>query len=130
MSENKAVRYYATKLNIDELDVDASTADTTQLAEVVQTVFLLSLDGRLSTGMRGNLNSLGMQLRNQLRELLTQVFEAGTAALVEANDDIDEINANLKKALQDINKTTDLIEDLGALVSSIDKLLGIVGVFL
>lgn len=130
MSENKPVRYYASKLNVEALDVGASTADTAQLAELVQTAFLLSLDGRLSTGTRGNLNALGVQLRNQLRELLAQVFEAGTTELVEANKAIDEINADLKVALRDINKVADLIENLGALVASLDKLLGIVGIVL
>lgn len=123
-------RHFATSLSLDTLDVAAHTVDTTQLAEIVKQVFLLSLDGRLSPGMRGNFNALGVQLREQLRKLLREVFEGDVEALRQANAEIGRINGDLKQAVEKIDRAADSIEQLGALVGALDKLIGVAGIVL
>lgn len=123
-------RHFATTLSLDTLNVDARTVDTIQLAEIVRQVFLLSLDGRLTPGMRGSMNALGIQLREQLRKLLAQVFEDGSDALGDANAEIRQVNADLKTATDRLDKAADTIEQVGALAGALDKLIATAGIVL
>lgn len=123
-------RHFATNLSLDTLDVDGRTVDSIQLAEIVKQVFLLSLDGRLTLGVRGSLNALGVQLREQLRKLLAQVFEEGSATLRQANAEIRLVNADLKAATDRLDKAADTIERVGELAGTLDKLIATAGVVL
>jgi hypothetical protein len=107
---------------------DISDADTTRLAEAVKTTFLLSMDIGLPLSQRSILNALGVRLRDQLRDLLGEVFEAGAAELRDANAKIKAVNAQLDVAKQNLARVADTIEGIGTLIASLDKLISIVSV--
>ena len=104
------------------------SADTTTLAESVKSIFMLSMNGGLPLEHRAILNVLGGRLRDQLRELLGQIFDANTAELVEANGKIEQINAQLEEAKGRLDRIAETIENLGKLIASLDKLISIIGV--
>lgn len=111
-------------VDFDESEV---TIEAGELAEIVRSCFLLSLDLRLSEGMRGLLRATGSQLRLQLRDLLDKVFDGGTADLAKANDAIKDLNARLKRAKSALDRVAATVEGLGALTKQLDDLLKIAG---
>ena len=113
-----------------EFSEAGATVDTTQLSEIVKNTFLLSLDGRLSEAERGNLYAKGVTLRDQLRALLGKVFDEGAAELRSANQKITQVNADLQAAKQDINRVAEFVGNLAELVSQLNGLLQIVGIFI
>jgi peptidoglycan hydrolase CwlO-like protein len=119
--------YQTTTVELSAFDRAETTADTTTLAEAVRSTFMLSMDARLSLGQRSVLNVLGGRLRDQLRDLLGQIFDAGTAVLSTANRQIREVNTELTAAKADIDKVADTIESIGKLAASLDKLISLVG---
>lgn len=123
-------RYFNQRIDLRTSEVDDRVVDTTDLADAIKKAVLLSMDGRVSTGRRGALNALAIRLREQLRVLLVQVFDAGTAELKAANAEIAGANASLDEAASDLDQVVGTIEDLGKLAAALDKLLAIVGVFL
>lgn len=113
--------------DFDEVQV---TIEAGELAEIVKSCFLLSMDLRLSEGARGLLKSTGSQLRLQLRNLLDKVFEDGTTELMKANNSIKDLNVRLKQAKKDLDKVADTIEGLGALTKQLDDLFKIAGLLI
>lgn len=120
--------YLTTNVELSVFDRATTTADTTTLAESVRTTFMLSMDARVSLAQRSILNILGGKLRDQLRDLLGQIFNAGTEALQSANRDIKTVNTQLSEAKADIDKIADTIEGLGKLAAGLDKLISLIGV--
>lgn len=125
--------YFEDENQFDLTDADIlaqQTVDTTVLAEAVKTTFLLSMAGGVSIERRAILNALGSRMRDQLRTLLNQYFDAGTEALNEANLRIKEVNAQLEQAKRDLDGIANTIEGIGKLVASLDKLISLVGGFI
>jgi hypothetical protein len=118
------------ELDLASFNAASQTIDTAKLAEVVQDAFLMSMDGRLSEAVQGSYYANGVTLRAQLRELLIEVFEADTPELLRANATIKQVNTKLKAVKAQIDQAAKVLEDLGALVAQLDKLLQIVDIAL
>lgn len=119
--------YLTTNVELSVFDRATTTADTTTLAEAVRTTFMLSMDARVSLAQRSILNILGGKLRDQLRDLLGEIFDPGTEALQSANRDIKTVNTQLSEAKAAIDKIADTIEGLGKLAAGLDKLISLIG---
>lgn len=116
-------------LRADEI-ADDQTVDGPGLAAAVSVCFRVARDGRYSEAERGAFYANGVMLREQMKVLLGDIFDEGTDDLVQANAMIKTVNAELGATLADINRAADTIEQLGALVAQLTKLVELAGVLI
>ncbi|MEJ6789530.1 hypothetical protein BrevBR_08240 [Brevundimonas sp. BR2-1] len=109
------------ELRADEIAED-QTVDGPGLAAAVSVCFRMARDGRYSSEARTAFYDSGVMLRDQMKILLAEVFNEGTDDLLEANALIKTVNADLAATLADVNRAADTIEQLGALVTQLTKL--------
>lgn len=114
-------------LRADKVGPD-QTVDAATLAASISTCFRMARDGRYSESQRGAFYASGVVLREHMKVLLGEVFDAGTPELVEANAAIKTVNAALVKALADINQAAAAIDHLGKLVGQLARLVELAGV--
>lgn len=119
-------RHLSAAVEFDVQLAGETTADTTKLAQIVKTTFLLAMDPRPSLGQRAILGSIAKELRERLRMLLSERFKAGTPFLVAANREIVTTNRYLEDEAAKLEKIADTIEQLGKLVAAVDKLVDII----
>jgi septal ring factor EnvC (AmiA/AmiB activator) len=101
--------------------------DTKTLTEVINYCFDNSMDERFSGSERASFRTTGKKLRGYLMNLLTARFDEAVPMLVEANGNLKDINAQLKKKTETIENAAARLQSLNKLVKSLDKLLGAVG---
>ena len=99
--------------------------NNTQLTELTESCFDLSMDGRLSQEERREFLALGKRFRGCLLNLLTAQFTEGTLAVTEANTEITKLNSKLKVSVKKLDNIAQAISQLGDLVSILDDLLKI-----
>jgi hypothetical protein len=99
--------------------------DTTTLTQLIDACFNLSMDGRLDQQQRSDFLAMGKRLRGSLLNLLSATFDEGTPAVLSANAEISRINNGLKAQAERLNQIAQTVKDIGSLVASLDKLIGI-----
>jgi hypothetical protein len=103
----------------------STKTDNARLAGIIEECFLLAGDNTLTANQRDQFRELAEHLRARLMILLSKTFDEGTPALIEANQRIAQVNANLKKATGDLASIADKVEQVSRLVSTLDGLLKI-----
>jgi hypothetical protein len=103
------------------------SVDTNTLTEVITRCFDNSMDDRFSESEKLKFLTTGKKLRGYLMNLLTARFDEAVPMLVEANGNLKDINAQLKKKTETIENAAARLQSLNKLVKSLDKLLGAAG---
>jgi chromosome segregation ATPase len=104
--------------------------DSVTLTAVIDQCLENSMDGRFTQAQRSEFLTLAKRLRGSLLNLLSARFDEGTAVLKETNGTLANVNAELKNAAASLAKAAQTLKDLNALVGSLDKLIGVAGMFL
>ena len=104
--------------------------DTQALALLVDRCFDLSMDGRLSRSQRSRFLILAKRLRGSLLNLISARFEEDAKGLAEANAELVAIGERLGEEGAKLQKVADTLVQLGKLVGSLDRLLGVAASFL
>lgn len=103
--------------------------DSAALAVIINDCFKAARSGRFSRGQRGSYYSAGVALREQFKVLVGEWFDEGSDELTAANQKIKDVNAELKVALEDIDRAAGTIESLGELVDQLTGLIGLAAPF-
>ena len=103
--------------------------DAVRLAQIVDRCFDYAMDARLSQARRTKFLVAGKRLRGNLLNLISARFN-DTAALAAANVRLDAINTRLGRQKEVIQRTADVLRDLGTLTSALDTLLGTAVLFI
>ena len=101
----------------------------TELTQVIDRCFDLSMDGRVQPADRKEFLALGMRFRESLRDLSTAQFAEGTPAVIDVNTEVEGLNKRLSGDAQVLNNTAQVIGQLGQLVSVLDDLFNITSAF-
>jgi len=104
--------------------------DAVTLTEVIDRCLDYSMDLRFTQAQRSKFLALAKRLRGSLLNLLSARFDAGTAALKDANAQLTTINAGLKKSAETLANAAETLSNLTKLVGALDKLIGIAASFL
>lgn len=106
--------------------LDDQIIDSAALSIIINDCFKITRDSAYTIGQRGAFYSLGCTLRDQHKILVSQIFEANTAEILQANMQIKAVNEELKAMLVNIEGVSNTIENVGKLVSELTSLVGIV----
>jgi hypothetical protein len=96
--------------------------DVVRLAQIVDRCFDYAMDARLSQARRTRFLAAGKRLRGCLLNIISARFN-DTAALAAANARLDALNMRLGRRKEVMEKTADVLKDLGTLASALDTLL-------
>ncbi len=96
--------------------------DNKTLLDDVERTFKLALDSSVPLDERIQYDAMAHKLRTRLVSLLAARFDEGTPAVSAANKKIKEVNAVLKKRLENLESAAKTIGALADLVSIIDDL--------
>lgn len=105
-----------------------SKVDSATLDQDIKLSFQSAMDLRYTRSQRENFNEHGHALRKQLAALDGKYFSSGADKVTSANAQIAKVNEGLKKNLQNIHYTTEVINELGMLVHHLSGLIKILGV--
>jgi hypothetical protein len=104
--------------------------DSVTLTAVIDQCLENSMDGRFTQAQRTEFLTLAKRLRGSLLNLLSARFGKDTKALNDTNGALADVNTELKNAAASLAKAAQMLKDLNALVGSLDKLIGVAGMFL
>ena len=105
------------------MNIPKTTVDTDTLAKIIDSCFDNSMDGRFSEPDQDGFLKQGTLLRAQFAKLLSIEFDAGTPALLKANDDLSAVNDRLEDDADVLANTAAVITEISTLVQSLDNLL-------
>ena len=97
--------------------------DSPSLSSLIKKCFKLSMHGQVPPEQQKRFLAQGERLRDLLVNLLTAEFEAGTQEVIEANDELKEVNEALKGEIYTLESLKQNIDNLTKLISSLDNLL-------
>ena len=100
-----------------------------ELADIVELCFDLSMDLRLDPDERKEFLYLGKKLRGCLVNLISAQFEEDTQELLDANSQIKYLNNQLKENLKELEQIATLVTQIGQLAGILDGLLKIAVAF-
>ncbi|BBO16596.1 conserved hypothetical protein [Candidatus Brocadia pituitae] len=95
----------------------------TELAQLVERCFDLSMDARLNINERKDFLAIGKRLRGSLLNLLSAQFKDNTQAVIDANNQLKVLNAKLQDTISVLQNIAQVITQLGSLVKILDDLL-------
>ena len=99
------------------------TTDTTTLASLIKTCFILSADLDLSPDQRKAFLVAGKQLRGSLVNLLSATFQDGTQAVLDTNKKLNQINQQTAQLTKNLTKADEVLNQVNGLVGVLDGLL-------
>jgi hypothetical protein len=97
--------------------------DNVQLTEIIGHCFDYSMDGRFTPAQQNEFLAVGKRLRGSLLNLLSATFNAGTKAVVDANQMLKRQNQELVNSAQVLNSAATVLQNLTQLVGVLDGLL-------
>ena len=101
--------------------------DDVTLSEDIKLCFQMAMDLRYTRSQRENFNEHGETLRKQLAVLYGKYFTSGVDKVASAKANIAKVNGELKKTIENIHYTTEMINNLGMLVHQLSELIKILG---
>ena len=96
--------------------------DTTSLSAVISQCFNYSTDGRFSPTQQSAFLADGKRLRGLLLNLLSAQFEDGTKAVLDANNKLTAVNAEISNSAAVLANAAHMLNDVATLVGNLDKL--------
>lgn len=99
--------------------------ELSDLANLAQACFHLTLDGRVDASQRMRLLEQGETLTERVQRLAARRFDARTDAFQHAEADLRAVNARAKAALDDLAKLSDALDTVSKVVAAADKLLAL-----
>jgi hypothetical protein len=103
--------------------------DTSTLATVINQCFSYATDARFNAPDQKSFLIEGKRLRGQLLNLLSAQFDAGSAALVTANNSLSAVNTQLTNSATVLANTAQTLNSIATLVGTLDKLLSVAASF-
>lgn len=103
--------------------------DTQALTEVVNTCFMLSMDGRLQQSDRNDFLVLGKRLRGTLVNLLSALFDDQSQQFISATQELQAVNKDLKATAANLANIAATVNHVAQLIGTLDSLLGIATMF-
>jgi hypothetical protein len=106
------------------LKIDAAT-----LAQLIDTCFELSMDGRLADDRQRDFLVAGKRLRGSLVNLISAQFDDATQGVLTANAKLEEANKRAAKLTDDLSAASNVLTQVNSLVGALDDLLKLASSF-
>lgn len=103
--------------------------DSVTLTQCIEECFALARNPRLSEEQATNCLVAGKLLRGALLNVISAIFRDGTPEVLEANQNINELNQKLKQAGNDLSTISDTTGAAASLASLLGNILGLATAF-
>ena len=103
--------------------------DTTALVDLINRCFAFATDARVAWDAQVAFLADGKRLRGLLLNLLSAQFDDGTQAVLEANQEIANVNTRLSNSVAALANLAGSLAAVAAIVASLDKLLDLAAAF-
>jgi hypothetical protein len=105
------------------------SVDTPTLTNIIKTCFNLSMDGRVADDQQSEFLVTGKRLRGCLVNLLSAQFNDGTQQVLDANQQLNQINQRTAHAADSLAATANILNQINTLVHVLDDLLKLAASF-
>src|SRR5215467_9552927 len=102
-----------------------ANVDTATLTTIINQCFTYSMNLQFSAQDRNSFLVEGKRLRGQLLNLLSAQFDAASPQLAAANQNLIQVNSSLSKSATVFANAGQTLNNIPALVGTLDKLLSI-----